>query len=153
MSFSDSMGRVPTYNFGLLLIVVGFLMSILKDEYNWIIAGYSLAMGGGDCVFSLAFLHLNESLGTNLRLISNTLIFSSFSLGEIVFNTSKFFIFNNYRQLLILNMITGALTFIPSLYVLESPMYLKESLTRQNKLFSWMVCVAKRNNCSLEQLK
>lgn len=97
MFFSDKMGRNPTYNFGLLVIVIGFVLAFNIDSFLWIVIGYSIAMGGSDCVFSLAFIHLNESLGTKLRLISNTLMFSAFSIGEIVFNGGKFLFFDNYE--------------------------------------------------------
>lgn len=153
MLLSDSIGRNPTYNLGLVFIVVGFFIGLYIDDFYWIVIGYSMAMGGSDCVFSLAFIHLNESLGTKLRLISNTLMFSAFSIGEIIFNGGKFFVFNKYEDLLLFNLLCGLVTFIPALYVLESPMYLKEDPSRFPRLYSWIMCVAKRTNSSESEIK
>jgi MFS family permease len=152
MFFSDTIGRNPTFNIGLVFIAIGFFLALYIDKFYWIVVGYSLAMGGSDCVFSLAFIHLNESLGTKLRLISNTLMFSAFSIGEIVFNGGKFFFFNTYEDLLLFNLACGLFTFIPALYVLESPMYLKEDSKRADRLYSWIMCAAKRTNSSESEI-
>ena len=124
MTLGDKIGRKKTYDLGLILIVLGFLSGIIFDTYWSVILGYGLAMAGGDIVFSLAFIYLNESLGTRLRIMSNALMFSSFSLGEIIFNGGKFFLFNEYQQLLWFNLVCGLLTFIPAFFNLESPMFL-----------------------------
>lgn len=52
-----------------------------------------------------------------------------------------------------LNLICGVLTFIPALYVLESPMYLKENTLNASRLYSWIVCVGKRCNSNQEEMK
>lgn len=130
-SISDVIGRKICFLLSLAAILSGNIIGIIFNDFYTLTFAMSLTMLGAfflqlisglDSFFSVLFVFLNECIGGKMRVVSASVTFIFFGLGEVAINLVSVFM-NYFKYYFVLQSVTIGLAGVLLFFFRESPFY------------------------------
>ena len=141
---SDKIGRLAVFYGSWIWAIKGTIISYFSTNFAFSIFGLGLAFGGVDLFYSTLFIYTNEVIGSNMRSLSNGLVFSFYGLGGVIFALMNIAI-QNYRVNFLIQFISIVVVGCGFFYICETPFFLYKT-KRIKKLYEALKYINEQNN-------